>query len=54
MDKNEEIANLRMEIVSQNMKNYEFKSYNTSFDSILKNQIEENKKLREEIAKKTE
>ena len=54
MEKNEEIANLRMEMVTQSMKNVEFKSFNKNFDSILKGHIEDNKKLREDIIKKTE
>ena len=47
LEKNEEIANLRLEAVTQNMKNYEVKGHSSSFDGVLKNQIEENKKLRE-------
>lgn len=47
LEKNEEIANLRLEAVTQNMKNYEVKGHTSSFDGVLKSQIEENKKLRE-------
>ena len=54
MEKNEEITNLRMQIATQSMKSFEFRTFNSTFDNILKNQIEENKKLREEITKKTE
>lgn len=36
------------------MKSFEFRTFNSTFDDILKSQIEENKKLREEITKKTE
>lgn len=43
-----------MEVASKNMTNFEVRTKNVSFDNILKSQIEENKKLREEIGKKTE
>ena len=48
-ERNEEITSLRMEIATQNVKNFEFKTFSNSFDNILKSQIEENKKLRAEI-----
>lgn len=52
--KNEEITNLRIELTSQNIRPLEFKSFHNTFDDILKSHIEENKKLREDITKKTE
>jgi hypothetical protein len=36
-----------MEIATQNVKGLEFRTFNASFDNILKSHIEENKKLRE-------
>ena len=45
-----------MEIATQsiNIKPVEYKKVHSNFDDILKSHIEENKKLREDITKKTE
>jgi hypothetical protein len=54
MEKNEEITSLRMELATQSMNHFQHKAFNSTFDDILKGHIEENKKLREDIIKKTE
>lgn len=43
-----------MEVAAQSIRPLEYKSFHKSFDDILRTHIEDNKKLRDDITKKTE